>query len=49
MDGLIYLGLAYIVLWVGVCGFLFSVARRQRALEQRIEELSPAEKGPVSK
>ncbi|HEX2180514.1 MAG TPA: CcmD family protein [Actinomycetota bacterium] len=44
MDGLGYLGLAFVLVWVGITLFLFSVSRRQRALEKRIEELRSSEK-----
>ncbi|MEX2587780.1 MAG: CcmD family protein [Actinomycetota bacterium] len=44
MDSLGFLGLAYIVVWIGLAGYLFSVARRQKALERRLESLVQAEK-----
>lgn len=44
MDGLGFLGLAYIVVWLGLAGYLFSVSRRQRALEKRLDALVQAEK-----
>ncbi len=49
MDGLGFLGLAYGLVWIGIALFLFSVSRRQRALEKRIEELRASEKKGVSK
>ena len=49
MDGLQFLGLAFVLVWVGIVLFLFSVTRRQRALEKRIEELQSAEKSSGSK
>jgi CcmD family protein len=39
MDGLSFLGVAYTLVWLGIVAFLLSVARRQKALEKRIEEL----------
>lgn len=39
MDGLGFLGVAYVVVWLGIVGFLFVVTRRQKALEKRLEEL----------
>lgn len=44
MDGLGFLGLAFIVVWVGLAGYLFSVSRRQKTLERRLEALDQAEK-----
>lgn len=49
MDGLGYLGLAYALVWVGIALFLFSVTRRQRSLEKRVEELTASEKSGNSK
>ncbi len=49
MDGLGYLGLAFVLVWVGIALFLFSVSRRQRALEKRIEELRSSEKSGNAK
>ncbi|HEX2053348.1 MAG TPA: CcmD family protein [Actinomycetota bacterium] len=49
MEGLGYLGLAYGIVWAGIALFLFSVSRRQRALEKRIAELSTPEKKGVAK
>jgi CcmD family protein len=49
MDGLGFLGLAYLLVFAGIAMFLFSVSRRQRALENRIEELRASEKKGVSK
>ncbi|MDQ4148442.1 MAG: CcmD family protein [Actinomycetota bacterium] len=39
MSNLGFLGLAYLVLWIGISGYLLRLTRRQRALEQRLEEL----------
>lgn len=36
--------MAFIVVWVGLAGYLFSVSRRQKALERRLEALDQAEK-----
>jgi CcmD family protein len=49
MDGLAFLGLAYLLVFAGIAMFLFSVSRRQLALEKRIEELRASEKKGVSK
>jgi len=38
-TGLAYLGVAYMAIWVGIAGYLFLLGRRQRAIEQRLEEL----------
>ena len=48
MDDLGYLGVAYVLVWIGIVVFLFSVTRRQKALEKRVEELRrTANRGPV--
>jgi CcmD family protein len=49
LDGLGFLGLAFVLVWVGIVLFLFTVSRRQRALEKRIEELRSPEKSGGSK
>lgn len=49
MEGLGFLGLAYGLVWLGIALFLFSVSRRQRDLEKRVEELGASEKRGVSK
>lgn len=49
MDGLGFLGLAYGLVWLGIALFLFSVSRRQRSLEKRIDELRASEKKDASK
>jgi len=38
-GGLAYLGVAYTAIWVGIAGYLLHLGRRQRAIEQRLEEL----------
>lgn len=48
MDGLGFLGLAYLVVWVGLAGYLLSVTRRQKSLERRLEALREAEKNGAS-
>ncbi len=39
MDGLGFLGVAYVLVWLGIVAYLFAVTRRQKALEKRMEEL----------
>jgi CcmD family protein len=39
MDDLGFLGVAFLLVWFGIVVFLFSVTRRQKALEKRVEEL----------
>ena len=39
MDGLGFLGVAYVAVWLGIVAFLFAITRRQKALEKRIVEL----------
>jgi CcmD family protein len=36
---LAYLGVAYLVIWAGIAGYLVHLARRQRAVERRLNEL----------
>lgn len=49
MDGLGFLGLAYLLVFAAIAMFLFSVSRRQRALEKRIDDLRASEKKDASK
>ncbi len=49
MDGLGFLGLAYLLVFAAIVMFLFSVSRRQRALEKRIDDLRVSEKKDASK
>jgi CcmD family protein len=39
LDNLGFLGLAFLLVWVGIVAYLLTVTRRQRALERRLEEL----------
>lgn len=39
MNGLNFLGIGFLLVWFGIVAFLFTVTRRQKALEQRVEEL----------
>ena len=36
---LAYLGVAYTAVWAGIAGYLVHLARRQRAVERRLDEL----------
>jgi CcmD family protein len=36
---LAYLGVAYLVIWAGIAGYLLYLGRRQRAVERRLNEL----------
>lgn len=48
MSDLGFLGVAYVLVWLGIVVFLFSVTKRQKALEKRVEELrKTANRGPV--
>lgn len=49
MNGLGFLGLAFALTWAGIAFFLLSVTRRQRALEQRIADLTAPEKKGTAK
>ncbi|CAN5779830.1 hypothetical protein BH23ACT12_BH23ACT12_08610 [soil metagenome] len=49
MDGLGFLGLAYLLVFAAIVMFLFSVSRRQRELEKRIDDLRASEKTDASK
>lgn len=39
MDNLGFLGIAYAVVWLALAAYLFSIMRRQRALEKRMDAL----------
>ncbi|MGH2704173.1 MAG: CcmD family protein [Actinomycetota bacterium] len=39
MRSLVFLGVAYAMVWAGIVAYLVSLARRQRVLERRIEQL----------
>ncbi|MGQ0680113.1 MAG: CcmD family protein [Actinomycetota bacterium] len=39
MSSLNFLGLAFVLVWFGIVAYLFSVTRRQKGLEKRLEEL----------
>jgi CcmD family protein len=47
MDGLTFLGAAYTLVWLGIAIYLFSISRRQRALERRILALKQPEKTEI--
>jgi CcmD family protein len=42
---LAYLGVAYIVIWAGIAGYLLRLGRRQRAVERRLDELQQPDGG----
>ena len=42
---LAYLGIAYIVIWAGIAGYLLYLSRRQRAVERRLNELQGRDGG----
>jgi CcmD family protein len=42
---LAYLGVAYIVIWAGIAGYLLHLGRRQRAVERRLDELQQPDGG----
>lgn len=39
MSNLAFLGIAYVIVWAAIVAYLVLLARRQRALERRIEQL----------
>lgn len=39
MDNLGSLGVAYAIVWLAISAYLLSIARRQKALEKKLEEL----------
>jgi CcmD family protein len=39
MDNLGFLGIAYAIVWIALAAYLFSIVRRQRSLEKRMDEL----------
>jgi CcmD family protein len=42
---LAYLGVAYTAIWAGIAGYLVHLARRQRAVERRLDELETPDQG----
>jgi len=42
---LAYLGVAYTAVWAGIAGYLVHLARRQRAVERRLDELERPDQG----
>jgi CcmD family protein len=42
---LAYLGVAYLVIWAGIAGYLLYLGRRQRAVERRLNELQHPDGG----
>jgi CcmD family protein len=42
---LAYLGVAYLVIWAGIGGYLLYLGRRQRAVERRLNELQGPDGG----
>lgn len=45
MSKLAYLGIAYGVVWLAIAGYLISIARRQRALEKKMDDLKDTPHG----
>lgn len=45
MSRLAFLGIAYALVWIAIAGYLLILARRQRALEMRIEQLRRERQG----
>lgn len=39
MDTLGYLGIGYGLAWLAFAGYLLSIARRQKSLERRVQQL----------
>jgi CcmD family protein len=46
VDNLGFLGIAYGLVWLAIAAYLFSIVRRQRALERRMESLRDAQQRP---
>ena len=47
MSGLGYLFAAYMTIWLLLFGYMFSIARRQKALEKEIKQLQDMQDGAV--
>ena len=47
MSGLGYLFAAYLTIWVLLFGYMFSIAKRQKALEKEIKQLQDMKEGTV--
>jgi len=47
MSGLEYLFAAYLAIWLLLFGYMFSIARRQKALEKEIKQLQDIKNGSV--
>ncbi len=45
MSGLAYLGIAYLITWVVIAAYLFSIMKRQKTLERRLEEDEKTDSG----
>jgi len=45
MSGLEYLGIAYLVTWLVISAYLFSLMRRQKALERRLDDQEKNDSG----
>ncbi len=39
MSDVAWLFIAFLAVWIGIGGYVFSIAARQRKLERRLEEL----------
>lgn len=37
---LLFLGIGFSLVWIAIAGYLFSLSRRQKALEKRLESLA---------
>lgn len=46
MDSLGFLGLAYGIAWVIIAAYLLRLARRQKAIERRLEERRASSESP---
>lgn len=47
MSNLAWMFVAFMAVWAGIGLYLLSISVRQRRLEQRMNDLSGAESGPV--
>lgn len=45
MSGLAYLGIAYLITWLVIVAYLFSIMKRQKALERRLEDGEKTDSG----
>lgn len=46
MTAMAYLFWAFVVVWLGICAYLYVLMRRSRALERQVAQLADRRQGP---